>query len=523
MPVAAIVQIFHEANTFTPITASYDDFLSSRFYTGEAARKELLVSKNWISGVARGLAAHGYDVEFGLCGSARPGGTLDRHSFDRLKQELIASLVDIMTRQRLDFVALLLHGALSVEQLSAPETEIAQAVRDLVGPEVPIATALDFHANVEPGLMGIPDTVIGGKLYPHSDTFERGARLIELALAPRRLRSLCFRLPMVAPLSAQSSELAHMAEIVALSTRLEQDEGIADVCFMGGFPYVDSDIVGSSVLITGWDQDAMAAAFRTLAAAVWERRSEFLRPSPSFEMIREEIFAAARLGRVVVADIGDNPGSGGLADQADVIQALCQQPLAFVAGFVVDGAAVEAARRAGVGQRAVIPVGRLKSGEPLLVDAVVERLGDVQYRNEGANMFGEKMTGGPGVVLRAGLAFDSHICIVTERLQAFDTQAFRSQGIDIESKAIIYLKSANHFRTSFTPLAGGGVFLVDGGGYASTDIRQFRFTRRAADILPLTDLGKQDWDRMIAQECALATRDNSQTQETGRKDSQQCT
>lgn len=504
MPRAAVIQLFHEANAFTPSRANYDGFLSAQYFRGDDVRREFGSTSNWLGGVTEALDERGYDIAYGVCTGCLPGGTLDGASYHRLVGEIVASLEEIVAAGPVDVVALLLHGALVVDGVATPETDLAKKVRAVVGPGVPIAVPLDFHANVEPQLPFVADVVIGGKLYPHADTHARGKRLIELALAPDRWKTRRFRLPLAAPMSAQTSDTAPFSELVALSNEVGRRPGLADVVVMGGFPYVDSDEVGSSVLVTGTDEDAMRQAFRDMAAAAWQRRDTMLKQAPSFAQAAPDIYARAAKGRVVVGDAGDNPGSGGVADVADIFAALCAQPLPFAAGFMVDADAVRAAAAIGVGNRGVVPMGAMTDGSRFSPDVTVERVGIVEYRNEGPNLHGELLEGGPGAVVRVG--DHGHIAIVTERIQAYDTQAFRSQGISLEDKAIIQVKSSNHFRSAFTPLATGGVFVVDSGGWASTDARRFPFTRRATRILPLAGLDRDEWDRQVDEECEIAFR-----------------
>lgn len=504
MPRAAVIQLFHEANAFTPVKANYEGFLSAQYFRGEDVRREFGYTSNWLGGVTEALDEAGYEVAYGVCTGCLPGGTLEGKSYHRLVAEIIASLEEIAAAGPIDVVALLLHGALNVEGVDEPETDLARKVRAVVGPGIRIAVPLDFHANVEPNLPYVADVVIGGKLYPHADTHARGKKMMQLALQPTAWRTRRFRLPIAVPMSAQTSDAAPFSELVAISNEVEKRAGLADVVVMGGFPYVDSDEVGSSVLVTGTDDDAMRQAFRDMADAVWQRRVAATRRAPSFDEAALEIFAHAAQGRVVVGDAGDNPGSGGVANVADIFAALAAQPLPFAAGFMVDGNAVLAAQSIGVGNRGRVPMGRLKNGEPFVADVIVERVEEVRYRNEGLNLQGELLEGGLGAVLRVGDG--GHIALVTERIQAYDTQAFRSQGINLEEKAIIHVKSSNHFRSAFTPLAQNGVFVVDSGGFASTDARQFPFTRRATRILPLADLDKDGWDAQVDAECEIAFR-----------------
>jgi len=502
MPRAAVIQLFHEANAFTPSKASYEGFLSAQYFRGEDVRREFGSTANWLGGVTQELDEAGYEIAYGVCTGCLPGGTLDGDSYRRLSDEIVASLREIAQAGPVDVVALLLHGALVVGGVATPETDLARRVRGVVGPGVRIAVPLDFHANVEPQLPHVVDVVIGGKLYPHADTHARGRKLMRLALDGPAWRTRRFRLPMAAPMSAQTSDVAPFSELVALSDEIERRPGIADVVVMGGFPYVDSDEVGSSVLVTGTDEAAMVRAYRDMADAVWQRREAMLKRAPSFDEAAPEIFRNAALGRVVVGDAGDNPGSGGVADVADIFAALAARRLPFAAGFMVDGAAVRRAGEIGVGRSGVVPMGIMRDGDPFCPQVTVERVGEVVYRNEGPNLHGELLEGGLGAVLRVGDA--GHIVLTTERIQAYDTQAFRSQGVALEGKAIIHVKSSNHFRSAFTPLATNGVFVVDSGGWASTDARRFPFTRRATRILPLADLDRAEWDRQVETECRIA-------------------
>ena len=502
MPRAAVIQLFHEANAFTPTKADYAGFRSAQYFAGEDVRREFGHTSNWLGGVTSALDDAGYEIAYGVCTGCLPGGTLDAESYHRLVREIVASLEDIAAAGPVDVVALLLHGALVVEGVPTPETDLARKVRAVVGPNVPIGVPLDFHANVEPDLPFVADVVIGGKLYPHADTHARGMKLMELTLAPEKWKTRRFRLPLAAPMSAQTSDTAPFSELVALSEDMQQRTGLVDVVVMGGFPYVDSEEVGSSVLVTGTDEDAMVQAFRDMAEEIWQRRDAMLKMAPSFDEAASDIYAAAAKRRVVVGDAGDNPGSGGVANVADIFAALAAQHLPFAAGFMVDGAAVKAAQAIGQGNRGIVPMGILADGKPFAPEVAVERVGIVEYRNEGPNLNGELLEGGLGAVVRVGT--HGHIAIVTERIQAYDTQAFRSQGIVLEDKAIIHVKSSNHFRSAFTPLAENGVFVVDSGGWASTDARRFPFTRRATRILPLASLDKAEWDRQIEAEIAIA-------------------
>ena len=67
MPRAAVVQLFHEANAFTPSKADYEGFRSAQYVTGEDVRREFGSTSNWLGGVTQALDEAGYDIAYGVC------------------------------------------------------------------------------------------------------------------------------------------------------------------------------------------------------------------------------------------------------------------------------------------------------------------------------------------------------------------------------------------------------------------------------------------------------------------------
>jgi hypothetical protein len=76
------------------------------------------------------------------------------------------TLIDELTRRvsealPADGVVLNLHGAMVAEGFPDAEAEIARAVRAVVGPTMPIAVTLDFHANIGQEMVDVVDLVTG--------------------------------------------------------------------------------------------------------------------------------------------------------------------------------------------------------------------------------------------------------------------------------------------------------------------------------------------------------------------------
>src|SRR3546814_11956899 len=78
---------------------------------------------------------------------------------------------------------LALHGAMVVEDADDGEGELLARIR-AIAPDVPIALALDMHANVSQQLVDLATVITGYHEYPHTDMAETAVRSGEILLAP---------------------------------------------------------------------------------------------------------------------------------------------------------------------------------------------------------------------------------------------------------------------------------------------------------------------------------------------------
>jgi microcystin degradation protein MlrC len=75
---------------------------------------------------------------------------------------------------------------------------------------------------------------------------------------------------------------------------------------------------------------------------------------------------------------------------------------------------------------------------------------------------------------------------VSLRDQAFGLELFTSFGIDPAAKQLLVLKSANHFRAAYDPIASDVVY-VDAGGALPADPRDIAYTRFDCAAFPWID------------------------------------
>lgn len=496
----ALLQLFHEANGFSPIRIGLRDFRTRHWCEGEEVRRRFGATRNWLGGAIAACDAAGVDLEIGLCTSCHPGGTIAADAFAVIREAMLHSLRAICTKGLPDVVLLLLHGALLVEDCLMPEGELAAAVRAIVGRDAVIGVTLDFHANIDPLLAKTADLLLGGKLYPHTDVFDRGHELAELAFASVRDRCKTRHalLPIATPLPRQetSSSDSPFGELAALSDTLAARFGLDDLNLMGGFHFSDRDWASMSVLVTGGTRAGQDAAIRAMADAVWARREALLAPPPDLAAVARRVTAGPHNGMMLVVDTGDNPGGGGTGETASLLPWLVAENVDFAAGFFVDPALARRAAEAGPGGTISATIGAATEA-PFIGEATVEWSGEISYRNIGPMMTGELLEGGAGAVLRIG---NGRIVVTTERIQAYDINAFLSLGIDLDARDVVLIKSAAHFRASFAPLATAGIVLCDGGGWSSSDLRRFAYQGRMRSILPLAGLDKAAWSLRVEEE-----------------------
>jgi len=98
---------------------------------------------------------------------------------------------------------------------------------------------------------------------------------------------------------------------------------------------------------------------------------------------------------------------------------------------------------------------------------------------------GLRQSFGPSAVFRVG---GIDILIATHSHQITDIQQFLANGIDPRAKAVVALKSMQHFRAAYEPIAAQ-VIVCDSGALASPDHRNLPHRHVRRPIWPLDAIG----------------------------------
>jgi microcystin degradation protein MlrC len=113
------------------------------------------------------------------------------------------------------------------------------------------------------------------------------------------------------------------------------------------------------------------------------------------------------------------------------------------------------------------------------VDAEVEVIG---LKHDAWQSFDRSQVSlGDSAAIRIG---GVEIVLISNRTQALGREVFTNLGVDPTSKRVVVVKSANHFRAAFGPIAGQIIY-ADGKGNVPIDCRAHRFERVARPLFPL--------------------------------------
>lgn len=493
-PRILIGAILHETNTFNRVPTRLADFEGRYLCLDPASIRDRLAGTGTeMGGFLQAAETAGWEAVPVLAAAAGPSGPLAAADWQTLRARLLGA------EGRIDGVLLALHGAMVCDGEDDPEGGLLAALRARLGPSVPIVTTLDMHANVSPRMAAAADALLPYETYPHIDhaaCAERAAALLArlLAQAParagRRLtRTALLRPPMLdAADHGRTDPPGPMTALIAAARRLRARPEVLAAGITIGFPWADVPEAGPAVLVSvAADSPADPVALsRPLAEALWASRSEtqlaFATPA--------EAMALARQGRpgeapLVLADFADNPAAGAHGDSPNLLRAMLDAGLENAAfASLADREAVRAAAAAGPGAELALTLGGRHSPAltpPLSVTARVLRLHDGRFTQAGPVLRGIRVEMGPiALVQVAGVK----VILASRALAVTDVNLFHALGLDPARLTTLALKSRNHHRAAFGPLARQ-VLLVDAGGIATMRLSAIPYRRLTRPIWPL--------------------------------------
>ncbi len=452
----------HETSTFTTVATTWESWSRHRFgyLTGDAILDKFRGTNSAMGGFMAGAEKHGFELIPTIFANAHPSGPTPREVFDRILNDLLERL---KAAGSIDGVILSLHGAMVAEGVDDGEGHILEAVRDQVGPGVPIVSELDIHTNMSPRMVAMADALVVHQTFPEIDQEECGLKCA--GIMHRTLRKglrptmALHRLPLVWGMN-QITRHSPMREAIAELHAIEARPGVVTASICTCFPLADIPDMGTSVIVVADDDQELAQRYADeLASYLWERRQAW---QSEWKSTRECLEQAEREGEfpVVFADRNDNTGGGAPGDGTGMLRTFIEAELEDACIlYIVDPEAVAACQRAGAGSTLTLEVGGKSTplqGEPVKMTAEVVALGDGRFLYEGPRNRGLEGDMGPCAHIRQG---GLHVLVVSHREQPYDTALSRTLDLDPRKMRYIGLKSAGHFRACYEEFAGN-IFVV---------------------------------------------------------------
>jgi microcystin degradation protein MlrC len=496
-PRIAVLSFAIECNRFSPVSTAED------FQTDVDIRGNQIVSEAR-SGASITLPdLPGFFAEMDRTGNwtpvplrvsqAQPGGPVEESFFKEFLAEIETGLRAALP---LDAVFVAAHGAALAEGTDDPDGDLFEVIRRVVGPDIPVVSTFDLHANFSRKMTDNLSVFVGYLENPHTDIYERGveaAKHMRECLAGARTAVTMVKVPLVPPQISLLTAKGPYADLIKYGqTKVGGD--ILNVSVMAGFAYSDSPKNGLTAVVTARNGNRQAAADLSLdiAKRAWGMKERFKRQMTA---MADAVQLATSVGRdrrrkaIILADVADNPGGGGRGNTTYLLRALKAARAQHVIFGVFNDAAV-AAKAHELGEGAIFTAS-FNSQEhqefslPFDCEAKVIKLSDGKYVGRRGVLKNVSSDMGPSALLDLG---GIQLVVISNRCQCMDPMQFEMFGLDIAQARVVVVKSRGHFRGGFDEFFNTGqIYEVDCPGLTSPILANFTWTRLPRPVYPLDE------------------------------------
>ncbi len=512
-----ILGISHETNTFSHVPADYDQFVNTGILRGEEIVDHFVDARYTISGYLNAADELDFEIVPLMYAVTGPIGTITKDAYDRLTAEMFGML---RNEGPWDGVLISNHGAAVSEEFPDMDGEFCRAVREIVGPDVPIGVTLDMHGNVSKPVVEHTDICVVWRTNPHLDPKVRGRKCAELVyraakgeISPAQWIEMP---PVLVNIVKQFTGEDPMKKFVADCVAANETPGILDTSVAEGYPYADVEEMGMSwvAIADNGDLELAKSVAKGMAQRAWESRSELNVHVPSVSEALDMALSSyigprdmgdaddvptdgaalsmpddageVRLGPIVLMDVGDNIGGGSSADSTHILAEVVERGIDGYLQTLYDPEAVNACVSAGVGPTLTLDVGGKTDdmhGEPVRVTGTVKTISDGRYEELGASHGGFRFYSA-GVSARFDTDGGQTLLLTSERAGNTTRAQMYHIGIFPERYRIVVAKGVVSPRPAYQPIAGK-VIIVNTPGVTTADLTTFEYHRRRVPLYPL--------------------------------------
>ncbi|MCH8235988.1 MAG: M81 family metallopeptidase [Chloroflexi bacterium] len=515
----ATLGISHETNTFSRVPADYGQFLAAQVLRGDEIADQYRSSSYTFAGYWDAADELEFDLVPLMYAQTGPIGTITKDAYDRLSGEMFGMLRE---GGPWDAVLITNHGAAVSEEFPDMDGEFTRAVREIVGPDVPVGVTLDMHANVSKAVVDHTDVCVVWRTNPHLDTRVRGRKTAELIYRTVKgeVRPVQWieMTPMVVNIVKQFTAEEPMRSLVADAITANERPGILDTSVAEGYPYADVAEMGMSfIAIADGDPDAAREAAVWMARRGWEHREalnvEVPKVDEALRMAAERYIGPkpegvtnpgptegsaleaptgegehARLGPIVLMDVGDNIGGGSSADSTFILAEAQRTGFTGLLQSLYDPEAVEACVRAGVGSELTLQVGGKTDdmhGTPVRVTGTVRAITDGEFEETRPTHGGFRFYS-CGTSIRLDTTDGHTLLLTSKRVGNTAREQMYHIGIWPEKYRVVVAKGVVSPRPAYQPIAAE-VILVNTPGVTTADLDTFTYHHRRVPLYPFEE------------------------------------
>jgi microcystin degradation protein MlrC len=368
------------------------------------------------------------------------------------------------------------------------DTDFVLAIRQKLGPKVPIAFALDLHGDMTPELLDAIAGLSALRTAPHRDDRETGYRaadqLIHVLRNGLKPKKAAVRIPMLIPGEFAVTALPPADSLYGNLPEVDGELGVIEANILTGFAWNDVPWTGASAVVLAKERANIARKQAlTLAQRIWERRPEFRLQTESMG-VKEGLSEAAHrnVRPFFLSDSGDNTTAGAPGDLTIALQAALEQSdsaLITVPGITAPEA-VRTCLSLGVGQWVTLDLGSEHvsgPGNTKRAEGVVEEV-NPGLRVQGFQPY--RSIEGPWARVRFGNVIAT---FHTQRIGVTTPDHFRVLGIDPFGEAIHVVK-LGYLHPQLEDIAAGHIMLLSDGA-SNLDMHRLTWSKIQRPMYPL--------------------------------------
>lgn len=482
-----IIEFHQETNSFSKVPTTLREFESlALFYGDDVLEKGIRKFKRFqLAGFMKAINKFGkgqVNVIPTVTAWATSGGPVAIEVYLHFKEYILDKLKAV---DRVDGVYMSMHGAMGVQGMRDPESDMVRAVRMVVGEEVPIGVSYDLHANITREKVRLATFITAYRTNPHRDHFQVGYKAAKLLLDTihGHVKPVMAyeKMPLLKGGGFTIDFLAPMAGIFRKMKAMERRKGVLSVSnFMVHIWLDDEELGWCTLAVTDGDPELAKATAHELAELNWSVRDQ---PHPVPYSIEAAIAKTKKLwfrrlfGTLVFCDTSDVVAAGAPGENTLILQELVREADSLRSYLPLrDAQIARSCFDAPIGKTLTLELGRKLEtayNQAIQLDAQLVRKAETDF--------------GKTLVFQ----YKKLSVVITELpCPAFWPSFFTQLGLSLWRADVVVVKNLFPFRL-FYALYNRKTLNVATAGTTNLDVHQLAYTKVPRPIYPLDPI--EDW------------------------------